>query len=576
VAVDECGCSKSDRHFVVSLVCLSVDGFTRPGEVLLSFEIQVLTSNPLWSTDEKNKEETNLLLSTRSWSQALLKKLRTIDIPFKKELIMRKILILLILTLLFTYTIAVAAETVENPKNCQQCGMDRVVYARSRMLILYADGTSAGVCSLHCAAEEMKKNKGKQVTSLKVADYTSRELIDAKTAVWVIGGKIPGVMSTKATWAFAGEEGALNFIKENGGAKASFEEAVTAAAGEAGAQAGHGNGHHGHSGHDMSHMGLGAQMLYNPAFGDDIYHTHPAGMWMFNYKYMHMNMDGLRSGTSNVDQSDVGFKRNKPYNYMMIPTNMTMDMHMLMAMVGITDRLTAMAMGGYVVNKMNMLMDMGPGKMITNEPTMSTEGFGDTELRGIYKINKYLCASLGLSLPTGDINKTVTMMKQQFRAPYDMQLGSGTFDLKPALTYNTLSDDAKWNWGAQAAYTYHIGKNVNDYSLGNILKVTSWLQRAFGPATSWVRLAYSDTGRISGSDQEIDKLNHPIMGMGAPTPDADPGNYGGQRADAMIGVSYTLGPVSIGLEGGLPFYQYVNGLQLKTTWFLTGGLQVMF
>ncbi len=80
---------------------------------------------------------------------------------------------------------------------------------------------------------------------------------------------------------------------------------------------------------------------------------------------------------------------------------------MFMVMYGITDRLTVMAMANYQVNKMDMLMDMGPGKMITGEPPMSTSGFGDTELRGIYKINKYLVGSLGLSLPTGEHRRDV-------------------------------------------------------------------------------------------------------------------------------------------------------------------------
>ena len=217
---------------------------------------------------------------------------------------------------------------------------------------------------------------------------------------------------------------------------------------------------------------------------------------------------------------------------------------------------------------------MGPSKMVSNEPPMRTSGFGDTELRGIYKIDKYFVGSLGLSLPTGDIDKEFETMGMRFRDPYDMQLGSGTFDLKPALTYSAFSDDSLWNWGAQAMFTYHIGKNDNHYSLGDSFKVTSWLQRALGPVTSWVRLAFNTTGRINGQDPEIQKLLDPMMG--APTPDADPRNYGGQRLDGLIGVSYTKGPVSFGLEGGIPFYQDLNGLQLKTKWILNAGIQVMF
>lgn len=480
-------------------------------------------------------------------------------------------------SLLLTSAVAGAADLVENPKHCKQCGMDRTVYDRSGMVITYADGTTTGVCSIHCAAVEMKQNPDKKVASLMVADYLSKNLIDAKKAIWVIGGSKEGVMTSSAKWAFEKEKDAQSFVQENGGKVTGFDEVMKAADEESdkGHGAGH-QGHAGHSGHAGHDMGPGSQMLFNPGFGDDIYHTHPAGMWMVNYKFMHMNMSGLRDGTSNVGNDSVGFKRNKPYSYMMIPTDMTMDMHMMMVMYGITDRLTVMAMANYQKNSMDMLMDMGPMKPITPEAPMKTEGFGDTELRVLYKINKHFTGSLGLSLPTGSISETITMMHQEYRAPYDMQLGSGTYDLKPSLTYSALSDDAKWNWGAQAMYTLHMGENSNDYTLGNSLKVTSWLQRAFGPATSWLRLAYNDTGRIRGRDAEINKLIHPATGTGAPTPDADPDNYGGRRLDGLLGVSYTKGPVSIGIEGGLPLYQYLNGLQLKTTWVLNAGIQIMF
>ena len=63
---------------------------------------------------------------------------------------------------------------------------------------------------------------------------------------------------------------------------------------------------------------------------------------------------------------------------------------------------------------------------------------------------------------------------------------------------------------------------------------------------------------------------------GAPMPDADPDNYGGQRLDGLIGISLLKGPVSIGIEGGRPIYQDLNGLQLKTEWFTNVGIQIMF
>jgi hypothetical protein len=288
-------------------------------------------------------------------------------------------------------------------------------------------------------------------------------------------------------------------------------------------------------------------------------------MWMANYKFTYMSMHGLRSGTTNTPANSV-----IPSRYMMVPTAMAMDMHMLMVMYGVTDRITLMGTASYLDSRMEMLMTMGMGNVATSP--MQTSGIGDTELRGLCKINKYLVVSFGLSVPTGDTKEEFTTSGMTFRAPYDMQLGSGTYDLKPALTYNDLSADAMWNWGAQAAYTYHAEKN-NGYSLGDNTKVTGWLMRAIGPAATWLRLTYNDTGRIKGHDPEIDKILDPTMGV--PTSDADPRNYGGERLDGFIGASFPVGPLSLGVEGGIPLYQYLNGLQLKNEWYVTAGFQGM-
>ncbi len=484
-----------------------------------------------------------------------------------KNNLTKRFAIFLVICLLFACAYSGSAYAGEDTKKCPICAMDLSDAARSRITVAFSDGTTVEVCSLHCAVWEIKQNKDKQVESIRVADYATEKMIDARTATWVIGGDEIGIMNDVPKWAFAGVEDAQNFVKEHGGQVATFDEAMKAATEEVALEGGH-----------IVHRHPGGSMVYNPAFGDELYHTHPAGMWMFTYKTMYMNMGGLRAGTNNVDTHSVGFMdSSKSYNYMMIPTYMDMYMHMFMAMYGVTDNLTLMGMANYEYNNMQMVMDMGPMMPMYRymaQTPMHTEGVSDTELRGLYKINKYLVGSLGLSVPTGSIKQTLNMMGMEFRAPYDMQLGSGTWDLKPALTYNALSDNYKWDWGAQAMYTYHIGTNSAGYSLGNEFKATSWLQRVFGPATTWVRLAYSDTGRISGQDPEIQKILDPMMG--APSPDADPRNYGGQRLDGLIGVNIVAGRITFGIEGGIPLYQYLNGLQLKTQFVINTGIQVMF
>ena len=92
-------------------------------------------------------------------------------------------------------------------------------------------------------------------------------------------------------------------------------------------------------------MPEGSQFLYNPVFGgtDNMYHVHPEGMWMFNTRVMHMEMDGLQAGTTPIAASQVGPAvfpgspfPNVKYPYMMIPTKMSMDMAMsMLILVGI-------------------------------------------------------------------------------------------------------------------------------------------------------------------------------------------------------------------------------------------------
>ena len=149
------------------------------------------------------------------------------EVPVKKNIVQ-----ILIMFLLSPSAFASSMGTVEDPKNCTQCGMDRVVFAQSRMLVVYGDKKRVGVCSIHCAAAELQHNSGKQVSSLMVADFYTKRLLDARTAVWVVGGKKTGVMTAEAKWAFAKREDALRFVKENGGGVNSFDKTMNSAVAE--------------------------------------------------------------------------------------------------------------------------------------------------------------------------------------------------------------------------------------------------------------------------------------------------------------------------------------------------------
>jgi hypothetical protein len=339
-----------------------------------------------------------------------------------------------------------------------------------------------------------------------------------------------------------------------------------------------------HSEHDMTehsaHTGAAAH----------IHHSHGRGGWMLEYRFMRMSMGDLLNGTSTVDTRDIsGVIAGMPpmsdptKDYRMAPTDMTMDMHMLMFMYGFTEKLSLMAMGSYLDNEMDMVMhmnDMSGMPVMDMFGTMETNGLGDTLLGVMYKLDNRWTASLGVSLPTGDVDERVDMVmaginpmgmpvsvtNSNIKAGYPMQLGSGTYDLIPGITYSDSSD--KFGWGFQASYLFRLGKNDNDYALGDAAEVFGWTKYVISPSLLVSgKLSYADWGRIDGQDPEIP----PSM---APT--TDPAATGGQRLDLSLGLNGFFGQGhSLGLELGLPVYQDLNGPQMETDWIVSLAYQYM-
>jgi nitrous oxide reductase accessory protein NosL len=144
----------------------------------------------------------------------------------------RKIITTLLSLFLLALVVPAFAQKVDDTtmhRSCKYCGMDREKFNHSRMLIKYDDGTSIGVCSLHCAALEIATMLDKTPQSIMVADMITRQLIDAETAFWVIDSSKPGVMSSRGKWAFLKKETAETYAQEAKGKLVTFDEAIKAA-----------------------------------------------------------------------------------------------------------------------------------------------------------------------------------------------------------------------------------------------------------------------------------------------------------------------------------------------------------
>lgn len=313
-----------------------------------------------------------------------------------------------------------------------------------------------------------------------------------------------------------------------------------------------------------------------------ISHVHSKGEWMLSYRYMNMSMSGLQSGAQSINQSDVFVK------YLMSPNKMQMNMHMLMGMYGITDRFTAMAMLNYSTSSMSMDMlevdnmsgMIGMTHVHSNgqDMNMKTSGIGDVQLYLMYglinKNNHQLLVSAGMSIPSGSIqmkgSPTDNMYPNQ-RMPYGMQLGSGTVDVMPCINY--LYQQDKFAFSAQALGIIRPGYNTVGYKPGNEAKINTWLAyKYFNFLSSSLRLEGTTAAPINGYDYTLYYYNEPA---------ANPHNYGGQRINAYIGSSFHFNKGFIknnrlSLEYGLPLYNSVNGIQMKTKQLLYASWSLTF
>ncbi len=299
-------------------------------------------------------------------------------------------------------------------------------------------------------------------------------------------------------------------------------------------------------------------------------HKHSARTVMFDYRYMHMTMDGLGSGTDEVSPAQATAMMGG-LCYMMATTEMTMAMHMAMPMYNFTAQWSVMAMFQYLDKRMTMVDRNGV------ESTMATEGPGDTVLMTSYKFDEDRWAvALGVSLPTGAIDQTVTMMGNRQRAPYAMQLGSGTVDLTPSVSY--LGAYYQWRFGAQLSYTRRLGENDAGYRLGDEARALAWVHRPVGRLNLWLKGWWVRWGDIEGADPAI-PTQTTMMGMTMKTtPTAATRNYGGRRLDLGLAADTPLwGPFTLGVEWIRPVLQDLNGdAQMRRGDTLLAYLQYMY
>jgi Protein of unknown function (DUF3570) len=242
---------------------------------------------------------------------------------------------------------------------------------------------------------------------------------------------------------------------------------------------GGGNGHTKHEHH--THGG------HAPA-GVMFAHTLPkAGDMMVGYRYMYGNQSGdMLQGSNRVSGQTIVADGCGPNPCFVRPGNMTMNMHMLDLMYAPTDWLTLMLMPQFVDTSMKMdALDGAPNSPVQDmidhhiQNDHETGGIGDLGMYALFKLFDngihHVHATTGLSAPTGDVNIQLARNHQIDGGfiDYGMQLGSGTWDFKPSLTYTGHIDQL--SWGVQANGTVRLEeRNKSGYALGDLFQATAW------------------------------------------------------------------------------------------------------
>jgi hypothetical protein len=284
-------------------------------------------------------------------------------------------------------------------------------------------------------------------------------------------------------------------------------------------------------------------------------HTHLKGGFMIGYRYMYMDMEHNQLGTHEVSVSSI------LKTYPVAHTSMTMQMHMLEAMYAPLDTLTFMVMVPYLDNEMKHETRTGPGTTVTST------GIGDVQFMALYNVlgdprtlGNRLLLNAGFSAPSGSITETAFGKQLE----YSMQLGSGTWDFLPGLTY--LGESERFAWGSQVLFTIHNGFNDRNYHVGDRYRVSAWLDYKvfdwFGPS---VRLDWHAWDKYHGADPDMDPARNPAF---------DPNKLAGARLDFMSGLNFYV-PEGFfkgnrfSFEGGVPVYQNINGPNMAVDWIIT-------
>ncbi|HMM75145.1 MAG TPA: DUF3570 domain-containing protein [Gammaproteobacteria bacterium] len=263
-------------------------------------------------------------------------------------------------------------------------------------------------------------------------------------------------------------------------------------------------------------------------------HGLPKDGVMLAYRYMDMRQDGaFRLGSAALADAAVAAHCGRSACRAR-PSSMTMRMHMLEVMVAPTERLTLMLMPQTIDGEMEMRAIPGAAAA-AHAGDHESDGLGDTQFGALLRVYQHgtqqVQAGLLLSAPTGEYAATLDDSADTPPQDYGMQRGSGTWDLRPSLTW--LGAQGRWFYGAQLGAVFRL-EDANDagYALGDGWQASGWGGVQFLPwLAGTLRIAHAVQDAVRGELAREEPIESPAE---------LPFNQGGRYTDLGIGAVATV------------------------------------
>lgn len=297
-----------------------------------------------------------------------------------------------------------------------------------------------------------------------------------------------------------------------------------------------------------------------PPIGMRFDHAQDRGHWVFSYRYVRGSSEGLLDGRDAVSVDELLAEQ-----YSEVPTSQVDQAHIMSVAYAPLDRLTFELSLPYLVREQRVTTG-------SSSRTLSARGIGDARFVFVVPFiengEQATHLTAGFTFPTGSVQESDSNGE---RLPYNVQLGSGTWDVVWGIEYSGRHE--RIAWGGQVDGIYRIGSNSEGYTQGTRYAASGWISAM---AHEWVslsaRIVWDRRTNVNGFDPEIEARIDV-------NPSNDPYKQGWNRLEVGPGANVllpVLGGQRLAIEWLFPVFQTVSGPQLERDWTLVAGFQWLY